>query len=477
MSAINTNQTYNTPQIAKTAIEKMKEAGNINEANRIGDVFLKSVQGNSTKEEEKIIAEFASKASKAMYMKSGMESIEKDTKLIAFQFLAEGVDGPVGKVLAEVACSTLDKIFSADNYNEYTFPQEAKTISDAYLEGIELHGTENEKLVAGTVRKSTLKENVIENNLIGYLECKFLGKETEKINTKFSHNIERMSLNMMAEGVEDQSAGSLIKNLASGAMKCDSRYNDRDRAKVAETFLSAVENTGSPEEKLIAGLGKKASKNAVCGQSFNTLSVAMNAISSGIEAPINSVIFDMIKNVDQYGASTMFEEFEKNTQDKNNAAIACAAGRMIGPESFIHRGWAVCLETGFGQSLAINMIEKGMDGTPEKNLMEFYKRVTSVEVDTDGNVAPQPNKKMDPWKYTKTMRFAKESILKAMEKYAENPENRAIAEKALKEAPFKTGLIASPDWKDNDKAVKIYDDAANKILFNIKEKEFKSEVS
>jgi hypothetical protein len=123
------------------------------------------------------------------------------------------------------------------------------------------------------------------------------------------------------------------------------------------------------------------------------------------------------------------------------------------------------------------MIEKGMDGAPEKNLMEFYKRVTSVEVDTDGNIAPKPNKKMDPWKYRKTMRFAKESILKAMAKYAENPENRAIAEKALKEAPFKTGLIASPTWKDSDKAVNIYDDAANKILFNIKENEFKSEVS
>jgi len=47
MSAINTNQAYNTPQIAKTAIKKMKEANNTNEANRIGDVFLTSVQENS----------------------------------------------------------------------------------------------------------------------------------------------------------------------------------------------------------------------------------------------------------------------------------------------------------------------------------------------------------------------------------------------------------------------------------------------
>ncbi len=471
MSAINTNKAYNTPQIARTAIEKMKEARDTSEANRIGDVFLTSVRENSTKEEEKTIAEFASKASEAMYMKPGMENIEKDTKIIAFQFLAEGVNGPIGKTLAEVACNTLDKIFPADKYNQHEFPKEAKSISDAYLEAIELHGTENEKLVAGTVRKATLKDN----GVIDYLKSNLLSKEPLRINTKFSHNIERMALKMVAEGVDDQPAGNIIKNLGSSAMKCDAVYDDREQAKVAETFLSAIENIGSPEEKLIARLGKEASIQKGCNQNFKTLSVAMNAISSGIEAPVNSVIFDMIKNVSQYSASTMFEEFEKTTQDKNNAAIACAAGRIIGTESYIHRGWCVPVDTDFAQPLAIDMIEKGMDGSPEKNLMEFYKKATTVDGKIDGSLPFRPN--WDPRVYHHTMRFAKESILKAMAKYAENPENQAVAEKALSKAPFKTGIIASPVWKNNDKAVRIYDDAANKILFNIKEKEFKKEVS
>ena len=456
MSAINANKSYNTLQVARSALKKMQEAPDINEANRIGDVFLTSIKENSTREDERALAIFASKASKAMYMKPGLEKIEKDTKVTAFKFLAEGINCPVGKALAKVASDTLETIFPAANYGEYDFPKHAKPISDSYLEGIELYGTKNEKLLARTVRKAA-----------------------SEVNTKFSHNIERMSLGMISEGVNEESPNNLMKRAGSDAMKCDAYYDDRKAPKVAETFLAAIEKTGTPEEKLIARLGIDASIQEGCSQNFNTLMVAMNAISSGIEAPVNNVVFDMIKNVGSYSASTLFEEFEKNTEDTNNAAIACAAGRMIGTESYIHRNWFVSLPTGFGQSLAIDMIEKGMTGTPEKNLMEFYKRADAGDT---GDAGKKSNSNyyvggIDYETLRKTKRFTKESILKAVAKYAENPENRAIAKKALRKAPFKTGIISSPTWKKNSKAINIYDDAANKIIYNIKEKEFAGELS
>ncbi len=456
MTNINTNKPYNTSQVARIAIKRMQEVTDIYEANRIGDVFLSSIKEQSTGEDEKDLAEFALEATKTMYKEPRLKELEKNAKIIAFEFLAEGINCPTGQALAKVASRTLKT--EGRTVEENWYPR-TKPVRDAYMRGIELYGTENEKLVASIVRKAT-----------------------SGVDTTFSDNVERMTFEMVADGVNKENPGTIVKNLGHRAMKCDGVY-DGIAPKIAETFLKAVGNEGNPEEKLIARLGIDASIQEGCTQSFHTLNLAMDTISNGIEAPISHVIFEMIKNVHRYNASTLFAEFEKTTEDKNNAAIACAAGRMIGTGGYQST-------KDYGLPLAIDMIEKGMNGSPEKNLMKFYREVDEkqrkdyqVITPGDGLVYNSRNEQIQ--------RFTKESLLKAVAKYADNPENRAIAKNALVKTNtvfetgiipsvknfFETGIIPSLKRKDNINAMKIYEEAAHKIINNIKEEELKNEIS
>jgi len=457
MSNINTSKPYNTLQVARTAIKKMQETADIYEANRIGDAFLSSIKEKSTGEDEKALAEFALEATKTMYKEPRLKELEKNAKIIAFEFLAEGINCPTGQALAKVASRTLKT--EGRTVEENWYPR-TKPLRDAYMRGIELYGTENEKLVASIVRKAT-----------------------SGVDTTYSDNVERMTFEMVADGVNKENPGTIVKNLGHRAMKCDGVYpRDNIAPQIAETFLEAVESKGTPEEKMIARLGIDASIQEGCTQSIHTLSVAMNAIFNGIEAPISHVIVEMIKDVHRYNASTLFAEFEKTTEDKNNAAIACAAGRMIGTEGYQST-------KDYGMPLAIDMIEKGMKGSPEKNLMKFYRELDEkqskdyqVITPGDGLVYNSLNEKVE--------RFTKESVLKAVAKYADNPENRAIAKNALVNTDtvfetgiipsvknfFETGIIPSVKRKDNRSAMKIYDEAAHKIINNIKEEELKNEI-
>lgn len=138
---------FSTTNIAKIGLNTVSQAGQYKDKSiALADGFLKSIEEKSTNETERKLAHYAREAAAKGADEGRFNYNALTTETLALEVLASGINGPLGKVLADIAEKTLEA--SGKYYNSIRTPDDS-VLGKTYLNAISQEGeSENVKLLA-----------------------------------------------------------------------------------------------------------------------------------------------------------------------------------------------------------------------------------------------------------------------------------------------------------------------------------------
>jgi len=299
--------------IAKTTLKNIKSAGYLRDSIDTGDAFFGSVEKSGFSMEQKEIASWIRKATKLNKTPIKDANIQKAQE-IAIQSLASGAEGPVAKVLADIALKTI----KSKDIND---KKDAISIGDTYLMGIRKEGKSEEEQVLANIAYVSSHQDIEDISSLIAQEAAFdllregvegagqgktlmrysgkiaaiveketdpevkkaIGKDLVKINNAIT------KLNPGRDSYTQSTAKAALQNMKAVE-------NFKEQKTLGALALESIEKSGNESEKQIAHYASWATNyRAIPLKDHNAAraqEVVLSALASGIEGPVSIVISD-----------------------------------------------------------------------------------------------------------------------------------------------------------------------------------------
>ncbi|MHC9540834.1 MAG: hypothetical protein AB9903_15125 [Vulcanimicrobiota bacterium] len=407
-------------EVAAMAVKKMKETKEPGEAGLIGDFFLKTIEeeGDDT---EKMLARWARLSLGKPLCAREITALKE----LTLSTIAAGVTGPAGSALASLGLKACKRLDSSDS---------RYAVGLQFAQAIRDNGTDDEQVLASAVINVSTEEQ-------------------ERISEEIQTALFQM--------IKKEQNGRLPESLAKLGLETISRVDDynyyEDGAKMAEVYLSQINNVGNDNEKTIAATTMSVMYDQ--NSKYHPVDSAFEILSSGSSIRFNEALAALAEQSGAKHSSRFFKALSKNTADTRLSKLASVMAKTIDDTDQM-------LSAGVLQ-VACKALRSGIDAPVEKLLAEFAINTQNRLKYENGGLY------WDPFDHDFQMAMAGEPALTALSLYAENPENRKIASDALesmKEGFFK-GLFSS---MPESKRVAIQREAFSRILYRYKSDELKT---